>query len=185
MPQRHSDAKLAHFKSKCQQLSAENRQLKQRLKEVSASRALKKDKYKRLQVSSSVAKRLCVRVQGQGERDAIKGHKYSSTLVSLCLSLYIIAGCSFRGVSRVLGCLQSEYGVIKGAIPSKSSIENWVQKLGYYQYTHYGSDLYAGDYCLIVDECMVIGQERFKDLILFVGVFNTFRYFVSNITNTR
>ena len=160
MPKRHSAAKLAHFKLKCQTLSTENRYLKQRLKELSSSRALHKDKYKALQGSNRATKGLALRVSGQGGHDAIDRHKYSSTLASLCLSLYIIAGCSFRGVSRVLGCLKSEYGVIRGAIPSKSSIENWVQKLGYYQYTHYGSDLYEDDYCLVIDECMVIGQER-------------------------
>ena len=160
MPKRHSAAKLAHFKLKCQTLSTENRYLKQRLKELSSSRALHKDKCKILQGSHRAGKGLVLRVTSQSGHDAIDRHKYSSTLVSLCLSLYIIAGCSFRGVSRVLGCLKSEYGVIRGAIPSKSSIENWVQKLGYYQYTHYGSDLYEDDYCLVIDECMVIGQER-------------------------
>ena len=167
MPERHSAAKLAHFKSKCQKLSAENRYLKQRLKEVTSSCALQKGKFKRLQASKTVQNGSSLRVTGSCGREAISRHKYSSTLVSLCLSLYIIAGCSFRGVSRVLGCLKSEYGVIKGAIPSKSSIENWVQKLGYYQYTHYGTDLYEGDYCLIVDECMVIGQER---LMVVLGI---------------
>ena len=167
MPKRHNETKLAHFKSKCQKLSAENRYLKQRLKELSNSRALHKDKRKTLQGSNPATKGFNLREQGQGGVDAIHRHKYSSTLVSLCLSLYIIAGCSFRGVSRVLGCLKSEYGVIKGAIPSKSSIENWVQKLGYYQYNHYGTDLYAGDYGLIADECMVIGQER---LMVVLGI---------------
>ena len=107
MPKRHSEAKLAHFKSKCQKLSAENRYLKQRLKEVTSSCALQKSKYKRLQASKTVQNGSCLSVSGY-EGEAISRHKYSSTLVSLCLSLYIIAGCSFRGVSRVLGCLKSE-----------------------------------------------------------------------------
>ena len=67
MPERHSAAKLAHFKSKCQKLSAENRYLKQRLKELSSSRALHKDKCKTLQSSNTALRGLLFRVQGAGD----------------------------------------------------------------------------------------------------------------------
>ena len=45
-------------------------------------------------------------------------------------------------------------------IPCKSSIENWVQKCGHYIYEHPDVSKYKEGYGLIIDECMVIGQER-------------------------
>ena len=167
MSQRHLEAKVVHFKTKCHDLHAENRHLRQRIKWLESSREAHKQKHKDFREQSKSHKSKVGSESGQGRNHDIGGHKYGSTLVSLCVSLYILAGCSFRGVNRVLGCLKSEYGVIRGAILSKSSIENWVQKLGYYQYTHYGENLYEGDYGLIIDECMVIGQER---LMVVLGI---------------
>lgn len=91
---------------------------------------------------------------------AIERHKFSLRVVSLCMALYFLANCSFRGVSRILCYFQLEFGIQTSELPSKSSIANWAQKSGYYYYSQYDSGLYGSDYCLIVDESMVIGQQR-------------------------
>ena len=123
MSQRQLEAKVVHFKSKCHDLYTENRYLRQRVKELESSRESHKQKHKDFRAQSNGQKSKVGSEAGQGSNHDIGGHKYGSTLVSLCVSLYILAGCSFRGVQRVLVCLKSEYGVVRGAIPSKSSIE--------------------------------------------------------------
>ena len=84
----------------------------------------------------------------------IQGHRYSQFIVKLSILLYTLCGCSLRGVVSVLSLL------CQGPVPSKSSISNWVRKCGYYVYTHLPKGLYPKGYALILDESMVIGQER-------------------------
>jgi hypothetical protein len=100
----------------------------------------------------------------QLDLSGIKGHKFTLKVVTFCVMLYVFGGCIFRSVHKVLGCFQSEYGLFLGDLPSKASIENLVQKLGYSEYTHSGNYLFEGDYVIIIDESMVVGQQ----LMMFV-----------------
>lgn len=159
--ERQSEVKVGYFKRKLQEKQSDNRHLRQKIKELTHSRNHQraKVKYLRGELSKAGAK---WKVQPGGllrPAQEIKGHKYDLGLVSLCVSLYAFAGCSLRSVSRVLVYLHLEYGIALGGVPSKSSIENWVQKVGLYQYMQVGSDLWE-EYCIILDESMVIGQQR-------------------------
>ena len=54
-----------------------------------------------------------------------------------------------------------ELGIRLEDIPSKSSVNNWVQKAGHYLYTQeISQDGAWADYCITLDESMVFGQER-------------------------
>src|SRR5665213_958880 len=92
--------------------------------------------------------------------EAIARHKYDVPTVSLCLSVYLLGGCSFRGVVLVLEYLRLSAGLDIGEVPCKSSIENWLKKCGHYLYEHPDLSIYSSGYALIIDECLVIGQER-------------------------
>ena len=151
----------AKYKEKNAALNKALRRLRQRNKEINESRNFWKGQLKALQAVKGL--RVCKDTKIRHEltlSEGIQGHKYSRHVVSLCISLYALSGCSLRGVIRVLMCLQLELGLKIEEIPSKSSVQNWIQKVGYYEYTHYGQSTYEGGYALIIDECMVIGQQR-------------------------
>lgn len=151
----------AKYKEKNAALNKVVRRLRQSNKEINESRNFWKGKLKALQVVKGL--RVCKDTKIRHEltlSEGIEDHKYSRHIVSLCVSLFALSGCSLRGVIRVLMCLQLELGLKIEDIPSKSSVQNWIQKLGFYEYTHYGQSTYEGGYALIIDECMVIGQQR-------------------------
>jgi hypothetical protein len=150
----------AKYKEKNAALNRELRRLRQKQAETNASRRMWRGRYKALIAEKELPTRKDIKViQEVRISEAIGEHKYSRSVVSWSVSLYVLCGCSLRGVIRVLMCLQLELGLKVEEIPSKSSVQNWIQKIGYYEYTHYGEGTYAGGYGLIIDECMVIGQQ--------------------------
>ena len=160
MSNRQFEAKILKMKIALQFERLENRKLRQKLKEVKSSRDYQWDKVRRLRKSvTNFERNGIVKKFRHFSAGSINRHKYELWLVNMCISLYIFAGCSFRSVRRVLLCFQLEMGFKMPETPSKSSIENWVQKVGYHQYLQRGSDIWE-DYCLIVDESMVVGEER-------------------------
>jgi hypothetical protein len=159
-----SEEKAKKYKEKIISLNGELRRARQKQEETNASRNRWKDRFKSLKSSIEVKtlpeRRYIKVIQEIKLSEEIADHKYKRHIVSICISLYALSGCSLRGVIRVLTCLQLELGIKLEDIPSKSSVQNWIQKLGYYEYTHYDSTTYEGNYGLIIDECMVIGQQR-------------------------
>jgi hypothetical protein len=156
------EAQAKKIEVQAKKIQAQNaliRQLRQRITSLINSRALLKAKYKQLQ---QTVQRCCGVHKSRHEfrEPPIAGHKYDAKVVFMSLSLYFFGGCSLRGVRRVLLCFQLHYGCFSGDVPSKSSIDNWIQKVGYDDYTHLGTDTYEGDYAIIVDESMVVGQQR-------------------------
>ena len=147
-------------------LKAELRRTRGRLKEVCENR----DKWRshcRGQKNSIKSSKVNKR-GGEGVNvEKISGHQYSTLVVTLCISIYILGNCGLRSSIRILSCLCIIGGLELGKLPSKSSLENWIKKLGYSiavsdlpQYSHCS-------YSLIIDESMVIGQER---LFVILGV---------------
>ena len=168
MLEKHLVAKIAEQKLELSEIRKESRYLRHRTKELSDSRDLWKEKYNFSQAKLVQYERKS-RVINSVEEDlkGVKGHKYSLKVITFSVMLHIFAGCSFRSVHKVLGCLKTEYGLFLGDYPSKSSVENWVQKLGYSEYAQIGSDTFEGDYAVIIDESMVVGQQR---MIIVLGV---------------
>ena len=153
--------RAAKYKEKNAALNQILRRARQRHKEIHVSRNFWKGRFKTLQAEKGLPMYKNLKIRHELTlSEGIEDHKYSRRIVSLCISLYALSGCSLRGVIRVLLCLQLELGLKIEDIPSKSSVQNWLQKLGYYEYMHYGESTYEGGYSLIIDECMVIGQQR-------------------------
>jgi hypothetical protein len=168
MSEKHLVAKIEKQKIDLQEKRKECRTLRSRLKELLDSRNYWREKYHLSQAQLAKYERNSRVVNSEDlNLGGVKRHKYSLKVVTFCVMLYVFAGCSFRSVHKVLGCFQSEYGLLLGDLPSKTSIVNWVQKLGYSEYTDSGSYLFSGDYSVILDECMVIGQER---MMIVLGV---------------
>jgi hypothetical protein len=168
MLEKHLVAKIDKQKIDLQESRKENRYLRRRVEELSISRDSWKDKYHVSQ--TKLARYLRNSRVVNSERlhlEGVKGHKFSLKVVTLSVMLYVLAGCSFRSVHKVLGCFQSEYGLLLGYLPSKTSVENWVQKLGYSEYTHSNIYLFDSDYGIIIDESMVVGQQR---MMIVLGV---------------
>ncbi len=151
---------IGELKAKVKNSRREIRQLRQRLKELEASRDLWKSKYKSLKSSE-----LSSLKQRPSRISKAQGYQYSVQTIQMSVYLYLVLGCGYRGIVKILLYIQLEFGVL-GELPSKSIIAVWVQKLGYYKYIHPVSEL-GKSYGLIIDECMVIGQQR---LVLILGV---------------
>jgi len=154
--------KLEEKQKQCKEtksvLKSELRRTRSRLKEVSENRDKWRSRYRELE-NSTMPRRVNKRGQGicMGK---IMGHQYDTLIVKLCISVYILGNCGLRSSIKILSCLCIIGGLELGRLPSKSSLENWIKKLGY---SIYGSDLpqYSKcSYSLIIDESMVIGQER-------------------------
>jgi hypothetical protein len=168
MLEKHLVAKIEQQKIELQKIRKEGRYLRHRTKELSESRDLWKEKHHTLQaILVQYERKSRVTPSVQVDLQGVKGHKYSLKVITFSVMLHIFAGCSFRSVHKVLECLKTEYGLFLGDLPSKSSVENWVQKLGYSEYTQSNPDSYEGDYAVIIDESMVVGQQR---MIIVLGV---------------
>ena len=160
MSEKHLKAKIALLKSASKKKNIENRTLRRQDKELKCSRDHYKAIARRLKKELSKYRRGAVVRNEMSGTVSIDRHRYDLRLVSLCVALYALAHCSFRSVIRVLYCFQLELGIQTSELPSKSSVENWVQKVGFYAYSQYDTSLYEEAYCIILDESMVIGQER-------------------------
>lgn len=151
---------IIELRAKIKATRSHNRRLKQKLKELETSRNLWRDKYKDLKVSTTGVPKVTRSHQTQ-----VKGYQYSLQVIQMSVYLYLVLGCGYRGIVKILLYIQLEFGIIDN-VPAKSIIAVWVQKLGYYKYMHPEIEL-GKAYGLIIDECMVIGQQR---LLLILGV---------------
>lgn len=159
---RQSEAKIKQLSLQLQLLRQENRRLKQRNKSLLLSRRHQRSKVKFLRGEQKRHLRSLkvLRQRSNFLGKEIKGHGYGTGMVSLCIGLLVFGGCSYRGVRRVLLCIELELGINLGGLPSKSSIENWVEKMGLYRYEGAGSAIHEGAYAIILDESMSFGTAR-------------------------
>ena len=148
-----------HFKQKSKQQSLELKSCRARIVELQDSRASWKAK--------SLAYKQDHQVRSNSGFLPVprpRGHRYSVYVIELCLKLYLLCNCSLRGVSSVIELL---FG--KACTPCKSTISNWIRKSGYYIYSRPVDEIPSGGYGLILDESMVIGQERMMCGLLIKG----------------
>jgi hypothetical protein len=159
MGSKELELKIAKEKGKNKALLKERRATAKKMKFLLSSKEDLRRKYKAVKRENKDLRRKN-RLLKAGQGEPISRHKYDVVTVNLCVSIYLLGGCSFRGVVRILEYLRLFLGLCIAEIPCKSSIENWVQKCGHYVYEHPDLSEYKDGYGLIIDECMVIGQER-------------------------
>jgi transposase-like protein len=152
---------VAPKKSDLSILRKENRQLRSCCKEIKASRSNWKSKYLLLKSSLAVVQNTITNhYECETCQQSIKRHKYNEQLVGLCVNIYVTGGCGLRGVVNILKYLNVALAWGLEDIPCKSSVENWVIKAGYYIYDKVDTCKYEKGYAVVMDECMVQGQER-------------------------
>jgi hypothetical protein len=172
MSERSLDTKITKLEDKERKwketktaLKRQLRRTRGRLQEVSAGRDKWRIRYKELE--NSTKSQTLNNPRQRIKIEKILGHQYNTLIVSLCISVYILGNCGLRSALKTLSVICIVGGLELGKLPSKSSLENWIKKLGY---SIYRSDLpqYSKcSYSLIIDESMVIGQER---LFVILGI---------------
>lgn len=152
--------KVKHLEDRSKNHNQIIRRDKQRIQELLQSRDNWKHKYRSVKEQVVVIRGLDL-----GRKTKPVGYHHCSQTILLSVGLYLFSGCSYRSIVKILLYFKLEWGVLID-LPSKSSISIWVEKLGYYQYC-FAKPSFEGDYGLIMDECMVIGQQR---LLLIMGI---------------
>ncbi|MDR1091194.1 MAG: hypothetical protein LBL79_08980 [Prevotella sp.] len=95
---------------------------------------------------------------------AIEGHKYKEVIVELCVSLVCVCGLSLGSRVKVLRFLNGQFHLGMEEIPCHNSIKNWIEKSGYYTYTHSQLKSLGVPYGGILDESMQTGSEKLRKL---------------------
>ena len=167
------EAKIQHLQGKLSVLRSMMRSLRSSKKELMESRALWREKYyaekaayKALELKYQALESAQKSVPISTDMVGIQGHKYNKFIVQLCITIYISTHCGFRGVVNILAHLNAVLDLGLMDIPSKSSVENWVQKAGYYAYTHIDRGRYKDGYGLIIDESMTVGSEQLLAILI-------------------
>ncbi len=162
------EEKVALLKEKNQKVNAALRRERSLRKEVASSRGLWRSRFKAMSNQGILLPNDSDCTKSSGiKKDKIAGHKYNTLIVSLCVNIYLLGNCGLRSTLRVISTLSAIIGIELGCLPSKSSIENWVKKIGYELYENPPWSDKVNSYGLIIDESMVIGQER---LLIILGI---------------
>ena len=155
MPQGHHEDRVKKWKGKATARSKEISYLKQRLKELTASRDNWKRKCMSPQKSSPV---------GLSSGGKAKGHHYSLSLVTLLVELYRYGSMSLRSCRHTLISLNFCLG-LEERVPSHASIRNWLCKCGSYRLDTAGGR--SEEYVVYLDESISFGSEK---ILLMLGV---------------
>lgn len=157
---RQLEQKLERTAEKKRSIAKANKYLKRRVRDLTASR----DKWKEKNAAKALkVKGLKKRVKNNGKA---KRHHYSFLIVCLCVKLRTQAGCSYRGVCKILLILQASFDLGLRKLPCANTVENWVSKMGYYCIGHAQESLPSKEVCLILDESIKQGNERVLLLLI-------------------
>jgi hypothetical protein len=99
--------------------------------------------------------------------NSIERHKYTDGLVKLAVSLVCGCGLGLRSAVKVLKLINNLFHLGHTALPCHNSIKNWIEKSGYFIYTHSELKSSGASYGIIIDESMQVGDEK---LLLTLGV---------------
>lgn len=139
-------------------LRKENQQLRSKVKRLEKAKTTLQEKLQQAKNTNIPSSDLSSKSLSSSA--FIERHKYKELLVSLCVNMYVLGHGSLRGVLRQLDYLNTALNWGLKELPCKSSVENWIYKAGYRIYENESIQPYPDGYGLIIDECMVIGQER-------------------------
>lgn len=157
---RQLEQKLERTAEKKRCIAKTNKYLKRRVRELSASR----DTWKSKNAAKALkVKGLKKRIKNEGKA---KRHHYSLLAISLCVKLRAQAGCSYRGICKILLILQGSFDLGLRRLPCANTVENWVSKMGYYYMEHAQESLPSKEVCLILDESIKQGNERVLLLLI-------------------
>ena len=98
------------------------------------------------------------------EISKIKNHTYSIFIMEILLQVKLLTSISFRSLSKQVVILKLYVQVIQET-PSRTTIQNWVEKIGYYQLTRQKEK--ANDWVIILDHSIQLGQEK---ILVILGI---------------
>ena len=162
-------SKIHYWRSRAKFHREEKERLKRRFKEVVHGRSQWKARSS-LYLSERNELRIRVRkLESQLSNlshlsDRASGHRYPLWLVSLCLCLRNHGHCSLRVCSELVRILGLILALELGS-PSPSTISHWEGKAGLYHLKR--SNNSRGNWCLFIDESLVIGRQK---ILLLLGL---------------
>jgi hypothetical protein len=161
-------SKVSKLQEKNKASNKESRRLRSRLKEVLENRSYWKERCKAAESCPLVLSNTAsASVVSAVEPERISRHQFNTLMVRLCVSIYLSGSCGLRSALKIVKCMCLISGLELGKIPSKSTLENWLKKLGYSVYEQSGARYTDVSYGLIIDESLVIGQEK---LLVILGI---------------
>lgn len=90
----------------------------------------------------------------------IPGHQFSEFVVRYAISLRCETNCSTRDIVTAIERLADLTIGLVDNVPSYNTIDNWTRKCGLDELKHAPESLKEMDYAVIIDECMMIGNEK-------------------------
>jgi len=150
------DIKQQNLSSKksIKKIKAENKYLKRRVKELSLSRDVWKNKHKEKQAK---IKQLKVQLKRAGKA---KWHHYTTWLVTLSILLRVKCNCSYESTIKILMLLNSYFHLGLDKLPCRNTVQNWVSKVGLYSLEKEPSKWLNQEVSIIIDESIRLGQEK-------------------------
>lgn len=159
--------KVTQWREKAKHRRLENEKHKRRIKEIKLGREKWKEKYKEEKSRSTRLEKENIFLKKQlrlENGDQVKRHHYNVAQMQLCLQLRIGAKSSLRSCVKILEVLSIILG-LELFSPSINTIRNWELKLGYHQIKK--GKPKKGDWVLIIDESVMVGQQK---ILVLLGV---------------
>ncbi len=151
--------KLEKARAKNARLTKKNQNQARRIRDIEGSRATWKDKSKANVLKINSLGRRCFGGSKMAGLKASK-HWYSINMMGLCLSLRLVAGCSFRSIVKIIEVFRLRFVLEETDIPCANTIENWVKKMGYYEMAYRKGEGLGDSISVIVDESMRVGPYK-------------------------
>lgn len=160
------DLKIEEISIKLKETQKRNRSLRQRNKELGASRLLWKAKSQKfLKELRLVKKSLWLEEKKKKGKidERPKGYQYSTLVICLAIWFRTYCNCSLRGCTKILEVISKmlDLGI---KVPNYTTIHHWECKLGLYRLEK--KPVEKGRWTLIIDESISIARQR---ILLILG----------------
>lgn len=163
MTHKELEIKLAKGREKAKKKSLEIKRLRAKVRDLSKSRDLWKQKYKDQKGLVNADNELFRVPPFSNVSLRPPRHHYSLWLIHFCICLRVTCGCSYRRIPLILSLLNEKMG-ISLPIPSRSSVQNWVEKVGLSLLEN--PSLPFSEMVLIVDESIGMGPHKLLGVLV-------------------
>lgn len=144
-----------------------SKKLKSCLKNTNAKLKRREEKIARLEAKiaqmEESKKKMFVPSYGPSSPEYSKklpGHQFSEFVVRYAITLRCETNCSTRDIVTAIERLADLTFGLVDYVPSYNTIDNWVRKCGLHELKQTPEALKDVDYAAIIDECMMIGNEK-------------------------
>ena len=146
---------LEKASEKAKRMQEENKRLKRKNKRLEE----KVDKLEKYKESTKSIKDHIKNRQNGVVSQRVARHSYRDVQMLTCMLLYVYAGCSFRGVTKVLEVFDFVYKDMWPRIPAYTTIKGWIEKAGL-SLLKRSKDNLPDAYSVIMDESITMGGQK-------------------------